>query len=303
MDHDAESGSGNTGSGSTDHGSTDNGSIEVYARPAGQSALMTSQMSPPNPAGSPAAPGSGPGPRTRPWHRWEHGTAIVAGAVVLVVIAVVLVVVALAQGPGPGGPNRAVSITEGSVRTVDLQGVPGQVRIVAATGGPVRLTGSLHWSGRTPAATARVGRGHVLWLSYRCAAASPCTENYLLVVPRNTAIVLRQPSGHVIISGLAGSLRITAASVDISASRLRCPALTAVITSGHMSATFAAPPRKLSVTLTSAQATVRLPGSVSYAVSSQVTSGYVHVGVPQSAAAARTVMARIDSGELELLSS
>jgi hypothetical protein len=29
----------------------------------------------------------------------------------------------------------------------------------------------------------------------------------------------------------------------------------------------------------------------------------VHVGVPQSAAAARTVMARIDSGELELLSS
>ena len=228
-----------------------------------------------------------------------------AGAVVLVVFAVVLVVVALAQGPGPGpgGPTRAVSITEGAVRTVDLQGVPGQVRIVAATGGRVRLTGNLHWSGRAPGATARVGRDHVLWLSYRCAAASPCTENYLLVVPRDTAIVLRQPSGHVIISGLAGSLRITAASVDISASRLRCPALTAVITSGHMSAAFETAPRNVSVTLTSAQATVRLPGSVSYAVSSQVTSGYVHVAVPQSAAAARTVMARIDSGELELLSS
>ena len=76
-----------------------------------------------------------------------------------------------------------------------------------------------------------------------------------------------------------------------------------MITSGHMSAAFETAPRNVSVTLTSAQATVRMPGSVSYAISSQVTSGYVQVAVPQSAAAARTVMARIDSGELELLSS
>lgn len=230
------------------------------------------------------------------------------GAVAVVVVAAVLVVIAAASAAGggaagPGGTTRAVSVTEGAVGTVDLQGVPGQVRIVAVNGGGVRLTGQLHWTGHAPHTVARVGRDHVLWLSYRCAAASPCTENYRLVVPRRTAIVLRQPSGHVLISGLAGTLRITAASVNISAAGLRCPALAAVITSGHMSATFAAAPRRVSVTLTSAQATMRLPVTASYAVRSQVTSGYVHVGIPQDAAADRSVSALIDSGELELLPS
>jgi hypothetical protein len=228
------------------------------------------------------------------------------GAVAVVVVAAVLVVIAAVYPAGggvagPGGTTRAVSVTEGPVDTVDLQGVPGLVRIVAVNGGQVRLTGQLHWTGHAPHAAARVGRGHVLWLSYRCATASPCTEDYRLVVPRRTAIVLRQPSGHVLISGLAGALRITAASVDISAAGLRCPALAAVITSGHMSATFDAAPRKVSVTLISAQATLHLPASAVYRVSQQVTSGYVHADIPQASNAGRTISARIDSGELELL--
>ena len=282
---------------------------EVYGGAAGQSVAMSSHLRPPD-------PGVGPGSRSRrywswrrwPWRHWDRGDAIAWGAVAVVVVAAVLVVVASVYAAGggvagPGGTTRAVSVTEGPVGTVDLQGVPGQVSIVAVNGGRVRLTGQLHWTGHAPHAAAWVGRGHVLWLSYRCAAASPCTEDYRLVVPRRTAIVLRQPSGHVLISGLAGALRITAASVDISAAGLRCPALAAVITSGHMSATFDAAPRKVSVTLTSAQATMRLPATASYAVSSQVTSGYVHVGIPQDSTANHSVSALIDTGELELLPS
>jgi hypothetical protein len=55
------------------------------------------------------------------------------------------------------------------------------------------------------------------------------------------------------------------------------------------------------VTLISAQATLRLPANADYAVRSDVTAGYVHVGIPQYAGASRTISARIDSGELELL--
>ena len=275
---------------------------EFHDGAAGQSVVMSSPAPPHDPAGSPAAPGP------RSWRRWERGTALIVGTVALVVAAAVLVVVALVQaasggGGGPAGTTRAVSVTAGPVGTVDLQGAPGQVTIVAAAGGRVRLTGQLHWTGQAPVTVARVGRGHVLWLDYRCAAASPCTENYRLVVPRRTAVVLRQSSGHVIISGLAGALRITAASADVRAAGLRCPALVAAITSGHLSATFDAAPRRVSITLTSAQATVRMPASASYTVSSQVTSGYVHVGIPQASGTARTVTAHIDSGELELLPS
>ena len=142
----------------------------------------------------------------------------------------------------------------------------------------------------------------VLHLGYRCAAHSPCTGRLRLVVPQHCGIVLRQPSGHVIATGLAGPLRISARSVDISATGLRSPSLAASITSGHLSAWFVSPPGRVGLALVSAQATVHLPATVPYRVSQQVTSGYVHAGIPQASNADRTITARINSGELELLS-
>jgi hypothetical protein len=199
-------------------------------------------------------------------------------------------------GSPPAG-SRAVAVSASGVGTVDLRGVPGQLTIIGTGGGRVRLTGVLHWTGPdAPVTIRRVGHdGHVLHLSYRCAAGSPCTEDYRLAVPGRTATVIRQPSG------LAGTLRILAASVDVSATGLRSPELAAQITSGHLSASFAVPPRQVSVALTSAQATVRLPPGIGYAVTSQVSSGSINVGIPRSAAAGRTVTARIDQGELQLL--
>jgi hypothetical protein len=106
----------------------------------------------------------------------------------------------------------------------------------------------------------------------------------------------------VTLSGLAAPVRITAASVDVSASGLRSPSLTASLASGHLSAVFVRAPRRISLALTSAQATVRLPGvSPGYQVSQQVASGYVHVGVGQAASSPYQVQAQVTSGELELL--
>lgn len=240
------------------------------------------------------------------WRSERSTTIIVAAVVVLVVVvAVGAIVQALGPGTGPGGPGgdiRDVSVSAGPVATVNLHSVPGQLTIVGTSGSQVRLTGQLHWTGRAPSGTVSTdAAASVLHLSYRCAAGSPCSEDYRLAVPAHTAVVLDQPSGHVAVAGLADSLRITAASVDISATGLRSPALTATITSGHLSAAFAAAPRTVDVTLTSAQATLRLPTGTSYAVSQEVTSGSVNVGVPQDSNAARTVTARVVSSDLELL--
>jgi len=209
-----------------------------------------------------------------------------------------------ARGTRSGsGTWHAISVITGPAATVELQAAPGQVTIVGSDTGVVTLTGKMNWAGHAPVAVARLDRiAGVLRLSYRCAAASPCTGNYRLAVPWRTAVMLREPSGHVVISGLAGPLRITARHVDISATGLRSPSLRAVITSGHLSATFAAAPRRIAIALISAQATFRLPPSAGYAISQQVTAGYVHVAIPQDASAARTIAVRIDSGELELLS-
>jgi hypothetical protein len=189
------------------------------------------------------------------------------------------------------------------VRTVDLQGPPGQLNVVAAQTSRVTLSGPVHWTGRHAVIVTgpRLADG-VLHLAYRCAAQSPCTGRLRLVVPRRCGIVLRQPSGHVIVTGLAGPLRISARSVDIRAAGLRSPSLAATLTSGHLSAWFVSPPGRVGLTLVSAQATLHLPATVPYRVGQQVTSGYVHAGIPQASNADRTITARIDSGELELLS-
>jgi hypothetical protein len=252
---------------------------------------------PPPPSG-PAAGDTAAGAARTPWHT----AAFVVGVVAVVVLTIVLAAAARDRGHGPSD-TRTVSVAADSVHTVDLQAPPGQLNIIAAQTSQVTLSGPVHWTGRFAVLVTgpRLADG-VLHLAYRCAAHSPCTGRLRLVVPQHCGIVLRQPSGHVIATGLAGPLRISARSVDISATGLRSPSLAASITSGHLSAWFVSPPGRVGLTLSSAQATLHLPATVPYRVRPQVTSGYLHAGIPQASDADRTITARIDSGELELLS-
>ena len=252
--------------------------------------------------------------RVWPGRRTPRRATVILAAAGLVVVCLIVVVMATRSAGGTGARGlglgtRTISVTAGSrgpgpeTRTVDLEAVPGQLIITGSGTGQIRLTGQLHWTGHAPYASVRTAAAqHTLHLDYVCAAGSPCTEDYRLSVPAGTAVVLSQPSGHVIISGLAAALRITAASVDVSAAGLRSPSLVASITSGHLSVVFARAPRRVSLALTSAQATVKLPGtSPGYQVSQQVVSGYVHVGVAQATSSPHQVQAQISSGELELL--
>lgn len=233
-----------------------------------------------------------------PWWAWFTAA---------VVLGTVLVAVLVARNRSAPG-SVSVSVSAASVSTVVFDGPPGQLSITgepgnAASARQVTLTGQVHWvPGRRAAAVIGPRQsGHVLRLGYRCAAGSPCTGHLRLTLPERTALVLDQPSGHVVMYRLAGRLRINARSVDISASALRSPALTAVITSGHLSAAFLSPPRQLGVTLLSAQATVSLPRGAVYRISQQVSGGYLAAGVAQSPTASRTITARITSGELALV--
>jgi len=243
--------------------------------------------------------------------RARRRTTVVLVAAALAVVALIVVVAATqgsgGTGSGPAPGTRSVSVTAARVGVVDVEGVPGQLTITGSGTSQVRLTGQLHWSGHAPAASVRTdsrtaGSARALHLDYVCADNSPCTEDYRLSVPAHTTVVLSQPSGHVIISGLRAPLRISAGSVDVSATGLRSPSLTATITSGHLAATFATAPRRVSLALTSAQATLHLPAvAPGYQLSQQVTSGYVNVGVPRAASSPHQVSVRISSGELELL--
>ena len=250
----------------------------------------------PGPPGRPGPDGTAP-----PWR--SPGVALAAVLAVVLAGALVTMAATIRRPAQPGG----ISVVADSVRSITLQAPPGKLTITGqpashlAAPGRVTLTGTLHWSGRGAPVVSIRQSGHLLRLAYRCAAASPCSGDLRLTVPAGTAIAADQPSGQVILTALAGPLRITARSVDITATRLRCPDLAATITSGHLSASFAAPPRRLAVTLRSAQATVWLPGRTAYRLTQDVTAGYLRAAIPQDSQAARMVSAQIDSGELSLL--
>jgi hypothetical protein len=293
------------------------------------------EANPANPANPAPAAGSGPAPRARdpgdggraftadngspgtapppglapPLTRRRQVRRIGLSIAMVAACAAVATVVLTAGDPGAmgmaaghGSTTRAVQVTASRVGTVDFQGAPGQLTIVGTGSSQVTLTGQLHGDGSAPAVSTRFDRAaRTLVVSVQCAPATQCTQNLRLAVPAGTGTTVRQPSGRIVLTGLAGPLRITAANVDISASGLRSADLTAVITSGHLSATFTTPPHQVSITLTSAQAALRLPDGAAYRVTQQVTSGYVRVAVPQAGSAPRSVTVRIDSGELELL--
>jgi len=207
-------------------------------------------------------------------------------------------------GTGAGGATRAVQVTVSHVGAIDFQGVPGQLAIAGTGPGKVVLTGQLHGARSAPVIETRLDRpGGVLAVSIRCASDSPCTESLRLMVPAGVGTTVRQSGGRVMLAGLTGPLCISTTNADVSASGLRSPSLMAVMTRGHLSATFTGAPRKVNVTLTSAQATLRLPTRDTYRVTQEVTSGHVRAAIPQAASATSTVTARIHSGELELLPS
>jgi len=256
-------------------------------------------------------PGSGHSPGVNPQppagrRARRRGLLIGAAGLAAVAATAVLVSSAAADGRPPlvsSGGSGSVALTSGPVRRVELIGLAGKLTVTGTGGDRAELTGPVQWNGSAaPHVTSRFDRlTGTLKLTSSCAAGSPCTAAWRLAVPRRASLVLFQPSGQVTLAGLAGPVRIGAASVDISATGLRSPSLVAYIASGHLAADFAAPPGRLALTLASAQATIRLPDSVLYAVTSNVTSGYLQNGIPTSATAARTISVRISSGEVALL--
>jgi hypothetical protein len=247
--------------------------------------------------------------RPRPGGRRTRRVGLAVAVAVAVACAAAAGVVLTAGDPGAAGMaaapvtvTRPVLFTASGVGSIDFRGVPGQLVLAGTRPGQVIMTGQLRGEGGAPVVETRFDHGTgVLTVSVRCAPATRCTQNLRLAVSGVTGAAVSQPSGRVVATGLAGPLRITAANADISASGLRSADMSVVVANGHLSAAFAVPPHRVSITLISAQATVRLPDHTGYRVIREGTSGSIRVAIPQTGGATRIVTARIDSGELKLL--
>jgi hypothetical protein len=260
----------------------------------------------PGPVTAPAtrpgtAPGPGPGERPGTQRLWYPAALVAAAVILLLSIPAVLLIANAQPGSAPGPGPGTVSVSRTVTGPVYLHAPPGVLVVTAAPAGPVVLTGQLHWPSGTAAAHVTATRsGGALRLSYRCPAGQRCTASLRLRVPPRTPLVLDQSSGHLVLDGLTGPVSLTGMNVSVLGTGLRSATFAAAITSGQLTAGFTAPPSRLQLTLASAQATLRLPATVRYAVIAQAGDGSVSIGVPRSAGSAHRIYAQLGSAELRL---
>lgn len=229
---------------------------------------------------------------------------LLASAAIVLALGVAAMIWHAGSHPGPG----AVSTTHGAdgVQTLELDGFNGKVTLgvngsqIAATAQPVNGDVApgleFHLNDQTHVLTLACFDEH----SGKGPIPCPATE-YKISVPAGMGVQLHLLNGQATLSDLSGPLQITASSAYVLAQDLKTPDFTATITSGTLNTTFASAPTHVAVTVTSAQASLHLPGTVSYAVQQQTSSAYVQVSIPQAPGAAHTVQANANSGEISLL--
>jgi hypothetical protein len=238
-------------------------------------------------------PPSQPSTSRRPTFRrpTSRRTPLVVAGVVVLALVLAAVVWRTDSGhgvPGVSGGSRTASYAAAGVTSVDLDGFNGRLTIgvgdgshITATAGPADGHDVSGLAFRLDAST------HVLTLACsspdtNIAIACPASD-YSVLVPPHVGVSLHELSGQANLSGLSGPVSITA------------------ITSGTLTATFASAPARVSVSVTSAQATLHLPAAATYDVRQRTVSGDVEVHVPQSAASPHTIEATATSGEVSLL--
>ena len=230
---------------------------------------------------------------------------IIVGVVVLLFI-----VVAMAWHSGTGHPSpAAVSLSRAAagVRSVDLDGFNGRVTIAVGDASQITATAQPADGHGAPSLAFRMdtATGH-LFLTCSGPGAVPGTipcpaTTYSVLVPPRVGVALREDSGQAMLVGLSGPITITASSADTTAQALRTTDFSASIISGTLDASFATAPAHIAVTVTSAQASLRLPDSTAYDVQQQAVSADIQIRVPRSATSTHVIQAAATSGEISVI--
>jgi hypothetical protein len=263
-------------------------------------------------ASAPTAPAAAPPGTSAAWRRTppigpRYTPLIIALAVVLVLVVAAGIWHAVAhRGTAVvGAPQGSVNTTYATVgvESLDLEGFNGSLNIGVGPADQIGFTAAPADGRSAPNPVFRLNTStHVLTLTCEGYASCPATD-YGIVVPEHVGVTLHELSGQATLTGLSGPVAISASSADTTVDGLRTADFTAAITSGTLTATFAEAPAQVSVSVTSAQASLHLPGTTDYNVVQQAVSGSIQDTLAQSATATHNVRATATSGEINLVTN
>ena len=211
--------------------------------------------------------------------------------------------------------TRSYSVT-GPVQTLVVDAHVGGVRV---TGGSAKISVTEHISYRhtVPVTTHQVAAG-TLTLDSNCPAGESCGVAYDITVPRSLTLRVSDDVGTIRLSSLAGQVTARTDAGDVDLASVSGPVnITGMagsilgqnvssanaslhVAAGTIDVTFSAAPATLTATATAGSVTLRVPGSVHYAVNASTSVGSVQVGVLNSAASPHAITAWTTAGSVTI---
>ena len=249
-----------------------------------------------------------PAPSVKPLSRRTARSMplLVAGGLVLVLL--LLAVVWHNNSGHPTTQATNVQYAAANVSIVELDGINGSLTVDVSTSSQISVTAQPVDGHKAPTLAFRLNAGtHVITLicsdSNDGTAATCPASTYTVLVPGHVGVTLHEVSGQAVLDGLSGPVSITASSADTSVQGLRTADFTAAITSGTLNASFATPPTHVSVSVISAQASLRFPANATYDVRQRSVSADIQINIPQASTSTHTVQVSATSGEIDLATS
>lgn len=228
--------------------------------------------------------------------------AVLAGSLVVSVLASCAVDVGALQHRTS---NYSLS---GPLRTLVVNAHVGSVHVTGSDSAKVSVAERVSFRGTAPTATHRAAAG-TLTLDSSCPALETCTVGYDITVPRAMTvrvtsnvgeIRLRSLSGPVTAHTNAGNIDLGSVSGPVEATGhaglirgqdVSSPRAALHSSAGTIDVAFSAAPATVTATSVIGAVTLRVPGSVSYNVTTNTGVGRTQVGVTRSPASPHVITA------------
>jgi len=212
--------------------------------------------------------------------------------------------------------TRSYSVT-GPVQTLVVDAHVGGVHVTGGNSATVSVTEHLTFRHTVPVTTHRTAAG-TLTLDSNCPAAETCAVAYDITVPRPVTVRVSDSVGAIRLSSLSGPvtahtdagdidlasvsgpINITGQAGSILGQNVSSTQAGLHVTAGTIDVTFSAAPATLTATATAGSVTLRVPGSVPYAVDASTSVGSVQVGVLNSAGSPHAITAWTTTGSVTI---
>ena len=244
-------------------------------------------------------------------------TAVRAAAAVLAAAAVAAALAGCYVDVGALQHRTHRYLVSGHVRTLVVNAHVGRVHVTGSDSSKIAVTEQISFRHTVPVTTHRSAAG-TLTLDSNCPALESCSVGYDITVPRamtvrvsdNVGTIQLQSlsgqvtahtnAGNIDLGSVSGPVVATGHAGEIRGHNVSSARATLRLSAGTIDVTFSAAPATITAATSVGQVTLRVPGSVPYAVHTSVSTGSTQVSVPRSAASPHVITASTRTGSITI---